>query len=175
MEELLRVATVSGPNRRTMTMSHHDLAGLTVTAKIKKHPLHPLLVPLPIGFFVATFFCDFALWHGGDPAWLKAGFWALALAIVTTALAAIAGFMDFFGNGRIRALGDAWKHMVGNLLVVVIAVINLAIKWDGDVSTITTWGLTCSTAIFVILLYTGWKGGELAYRHRVGMLPSERD
>jgi uncharacterized membrane protein len=35
------------------------------------------------------------------------------------------------------------------------------------------WGLILSTVIVAMLLYTGWKGGELVYRYRVGMQPDD--
>ena len=28
------------------------------TAQIAGHPIHPMLIPFPIAFFVATFVCD---------------------------------------------------------------------------------------------------------------------
>jgi uncharacterized membrane protein len=156
-------------------MSKQDLAGLAVTAHIRKHPLHPLLVPLPIGFFVATFLCDVALWRSGNELWATAGFWALVVGVVTAALAAVTGFADFGGNRRVRALGDAWRHMIGNVVAVSIAIASLALRWSGDASVIASWGLLSTTLIVIIILYTGWKGGELSYRHRVGMLPDEQD
>ena len=35
------------------------------TASIADHPLHPMLVPFPIAFFVATFVSDLAFWRPG--------------------------------------------------------------------------------------------------------------
>ena len=33
------------------------------TASIAGHPIHPMLIPFPIAFFVATFVCDLAYWQ----------------------------------------------------------------------------------------------------------------
>jgi uncharacterized membrane protein len=154
-------------------MADNDLLGIATTAKLSGHPLHPLLVPLPIGFLVATFACDVAYWATDDPFWAEAAFWALVAAIVTAAIAALAGFADFFGNARIRALRDAWRHMIGNLAAVVLALVSLWLRWGDVEEAVLPWGLLISTVIVLIILYTGWKGGELAYRHRVGMLPDE--
>ncbi|MCK8782492.1 DUF2231 domain-containing protein [Rhizobium sp. NTR19] len=154
-------------------MSNRDLAGLATTARVKGHPLHPLLVPLPIGFFVATLLCDLAFWWSADLLWATAGFWALFVAVLTAAIAAVAGGIDFAGNRKIRALGDAWRHMVGNVIAVVVAFASLLLRWSDAPSAVLPWGLAASTVIFVLILYTGWKGGELSYRHRVGMLPDD--
>jgi uncharacterized membrane protein len=35
------------------------------TAKIAGHPIHPMLVPFPIAFFVAALFCDIVFWRIG--------------------------------------------------------------------------------------------------------------
>ena len=155
-------------------MAHDDLRGLSTTAQIGGHPLHPMLVPLPIGLLVSTWVCDLVFWGSGDPFWASVAFWALTGAIVTAAIAAIAGFMDFFGNSRIRSLQDAWHHMVGNLVAVVLAVLSLWLRATNGADFVLPWGLLISTLVVLLILYTGWKGGELSYRHRVGMLPDDR-
>jgi len=47
------------------------------TASIAGHPLHPMLVLLPIAFFVATFACNLVFWRTGGSFWASAsiGFW----------------------------------------------------------------------------------------------------
>ncbi|WP_139015871.1 DUF2231 domain-containing protein [Ensifer aridi] len=39
------------------------------------------------------------------------------------AAAAVAGLTDFLGNARIRAISNAWKHMIGNIVAVLLALI----------------------------------------------------
>jgi uncharacterized membrane protein len=155
-------------------MDDSNLRGLSTTAQIGGHPLHPMLIPLPIGLLVATLACDLAFFGTDDPFWATAAFWSLVGAIVTALIAAIAGFLDFFGNSRIRAISDAWRHMIGNLVAVVLAVVSLLLRATQGTDIIVPWGLLISTLIVLLILYTGWKGGELSYRHRVGMLPDER-
>lgn len=36
-------------------------------------------------------------------------------------------------------------------------------------------GFLLSLLTFLLLLYTGWKGGELVYHHRIGMHPEAED
>ena len=40
---------------------------------------------------------------------------------------------------------------------------------QGAEAAVLPWGLTLSTAVVAILVFTGWKGGELVYRHGVGV------
>jgi uncharacterized membrane protein len=153
-------------------MTDRDLLGIATTAKIGDHPVHPMLVPFPIVLLIATFACDVTYWATGNAFWAQVAIWALGAAIVTAALAAIAGFTDFLGNARIRLMNDAWHHMIGNVLAVVLALINFWIRYrEGAEPGVLPWGLLLSTVIVLILLYTGWKGGEMVHRHRVGVSP----
>jgi uncharacterized membrane protein len=81
-------------------------------------------------------------------------------------VAALAGFTDFFGSGQIRALKAVWRHMIGNLLAVTLSAVNFWIHFQHGSSNL---GLTLSAIVVLILLYTGWMGWEMVYRHRVGV------
>ena len=143
------------------------------TAKLANHPLHPMLIPFPVAFLVGAFVTDLAFLGTGDGFWARAATWLIGAAIVMALLAALAGFADFFSEPRIRALSDAWYHMIGNLTAVVAAVINFALRYSqgADVA-IKPWGVALSLIIVCILLFTGWKGWEMVYRHRVAVLDS---
>jgi uncharacterized membrane protein len=139
------------------------------TAHIAGHPIHPMLIPFPIAFLVATFVCDLVFWRTGNPGWSTAALYLLGAAILMAALAAVAGLMDFMGDQRIRDLSAAWHHMIGNVLVVVLALVNWYRRYaDGDAA-VLPWGLILSTLIVLLLLYNGWRGWEMVYRHRVGV------
>ena len=153
-------------------MTNVDSRGVATTAKLASHPIHPMLVPFPIALFIATFACDLAYWFTGGIFWAQAAIWALGAAILTAALAAGAGLTDFLGNRRIRAMSDAWQHMLGNVTVVVLALISFLIRYSyGAAEGVMPWGLLLSAVIAALLLFTGWKGGELVYHHRIGMHP----
>ena len=61
------------------------------TANIGDHPIHPMLIPFPIAFLVATFGCDLAFWWTRTPGWAPGALWLLGAALIMAALAAIAG------------------------------------------------------------------------------------
>jgi uncharacterized membrane protein len=141
------------------------------TAKIANHPLHPMLIPFPVAFLVGAFVADLAFIGTGDGFWARASMWLIGASIVMALLAALVGFADFFSEPRIRALSDAWYHMIGNLTAVVVAVINFALRYNqGAESAIKPWGVFLSFVVVGILLFTGWKGWEMVYRHRVAVL-----
>jgi uncharacterized membrane protein len=141
------------------------------TAKVGSHPLHPMLVPFPIAFLVGALATDLAFLGTGDGFWARASIWLIGAAIAMALVAALAGFTDFFGEPRIRALSDAWYHLVGNLTAVIVAAINFALRYSqGAETAIRPWGVVLSFVVVGILLFTGWKGWEMVYRHRVAVL-----
>lgn len=139
------------------------------TAQIAGHPLHPMLVPFPIAFFVGTLVCDLVVWRTGLAGWATATQWLLGAGLVMAALAALAGVTDVLGESRIRAIGDVWLHAGGNVLVVLLELYNFYIRYDGGLAAIVPTGLIISLVVVAILLFTGWKGWGLVYRHRVGI------
>ena len=153
-------------------MSDDNTQELAATVKIAGHPLHPLLVTLPIGFWVATLIFDLGFLFTGDGFWARGALTLLILAIIFAVLAALVGFTDFFGNPRIRALSDARQHMVGNVIALLLAILDLWPHWDTTGAGIKPWGLVLSIVVVLILLFTGWKGGEMVFRHHVGAMPS---
>ena len=58
------------------------------TASIAGHPIHPMLVPFPIAFFVGAFVTDFAFWQTDVAFWSAASFWLLSAGLLMAALAA---------------------------------------------------------------------------------------
>jgi uncharacterized membrane protein len=139
------------------------------TASIAGHPIHPMLIPFPIAFFVATFVCDVVFWQTSNTMWATAAIWLLGAGIVMAALAALAGLTDVLGEPRIRALNDVWWHAGGNVVVVLIQLYNWWIRYTAGTSAVVPEGLVLSLIVVCILVFTGWKGWEMVYRARVGV------
>lgn len=146
-----------------------DTRNPTSKASIAGHPMHSMLIPFPIAFFVATFASDLAYWWTGDPGWSTASTWLLGAALVTAALAALAGLTDFLGDGRIRALPAAWRHMIGNVGAVLLSAWSWLMRYSGGEAAVLPAGVAISFVVVLVLLYTGWQGGEMVYRHRVAV------
>lgn len=140
------------------------------TAKIAGHPIHPMLIPFPIAFFVTAFLCDLVFWSTGAAVWATAAMWLLGAGVIAALVAALFGFADFFGNERIRELSDAWQHMLANLAAVAVAAISFYVRYrSGAAAGVFPWGIWLSFAVVLILLFSGWKGGTLVYERRVGV------
>ncbi len=136
------------------------------TARIKDHPIHPMLVPFPIVCFILTFVLDI-LYVRGNTDVAGSTIWLLVIGLVMAALAAVAGLTDFIGDERIRG-ADAIKHMLANVTAVLLEAANLVLRWN-DPEFIASTGVYISGLVVLILLYSGWKGGDLVYRHGIGV------
>jgi uncharacterized membrane protein len=143
------------------------------TASIAGHPIQPMLSPFPIAFFVATFVCDLIYWRTGNPGWVTATQWLLGAGLIMAALAAAVGLIDVLGEPRIQALKDAWYHAGGNVLAVLIELYNWYSRYSSGEAAMLPTGLVLSLIVVLTLLFTGWKGWEMVYRHHVGVSDEE--
>ena len=137
------------------------------TAKIGGHPIHPMLIPFPIVCFIGTLVTDIVFLNNANVMWAIASRYLLGVGIVMAALAAVAGLTDFFGDKRIQG-SDAIKHMLANVLAVVLEIVNFFLRLHSDAA-IRTAGVYLSAIVVLILIYSGWKGGDLVFRHGIGV------
>ena len=138
------------------------------TARIGGHPIHPMIVPFPIVCFVGAFVTDVMYNSNSEAGWATASGWLLGVGLVMAAFAAVAGLVDFLGDERIRKLGTAVKHMLANVTAVVLEAVNFVLRM-GNPDFIPSAGMYLSGVVVLILLYSGWMGGELVFRHGVGV------
>jgi len=144
------------------------------SANVAGHPMHPILITLPIGFFVATFLFDIVYWQTGREAFATGALWLLGAGIVGAALAAVTGIIDFLGDQRIRNISDAWQHAIGNVILVLIQLFSFYQRYRYGASAVVPLGLVLSLISVLIMLFTGWKGGEMVFRHRVAVYDEPR-
>jgi uncharacterized membrane protein len=139
------------------------------TAAIAGHPVHPILVTLPIGFLAGALLSDLAFYSTTDGFWTRASLWLTGAGLVTGLLAALAGLVDFLGSPDIRKLSEAWLHFLGNAVVLLLALVNYYLRLYDESGTVSATQLLLSFCIVILLSVTGWLGGELVFRHRVAV------
>src|SRR5688572_6001447 len=92
------------------------------------HPLHPILVHLPIGLFLLSFIFDvatLATWTAG----VRPAFFTMALGVITAILAAMPGIIDYTDIRRDHpAKKTATYHMLLNLVAVGLYIVNLSLR-----------------------------------------------
>lgn len=152
-----------------MTTYDESGARLTTTAQIARHPIHPMLVPIPIVCFIGALVTDIAYAVTAEMMYADFSAWFLLVGFIFGVLAAIAGLIDFLGNRGIRAQTPAWPHMLGNLVVLILAFFNNLIHTRDAWTSVMPVGLILSIITVLILPVTGWLGWSMVYRHGVGV------
>jgi uncharacterized membrane protein len=151
-------------------MAYRAVDGVPSKAAINGHPIHPMLVPFPIAFLVGALASDLAFWGTGDPFWARASLWLAGAGLVTGALAAVVGLIDFLALRRVRELTEAWMHVLGNGIALLLTLWSVLHRSGDPAAGVLPTGLILSAVVAAILVVTGWLGGELAFRHRIGMI-----
>jgi uncharacterized membrane protein len=135
-------------------------------ATLAGHPIHPMLVTIPIGCFVAAVACDIISIWAGPVFWSEMGTWLLLFGVCGGLLAALFGFVDYLtAPMSTQAKGLASWHMVLNIVAIVIFGVACAVRFHDHASTA---GYAFTAAGIVVLSIAGYLGGDVAHRHLVG-------
>jgi nitrite reductase/ring-hydroxylating ferredoxin subunit/uncharacterized membrane protein len=148
------------------------------------HPIHSLLVHLPIGLFTLSFLFDLGGRLAEPENWMvQAAFYTLIAGVLTGVLAALFGVVDWVG---MRADHPGRKiantHMVLNLVVIALYFVNAWLRigqLDADQTPFLP--LALSFVSLAVLYLSGYLGGRMVYdegvavgRHRrYGDLPED--
>ncbi len=139
-------------------------------AKFFGHPIHPMLVPLPLGLFIMAVIFDIIFKIFGATSLTTVSYWNIAAGVIAGLLAAVFGFWDWLHvPSHTRAKQIGLMHGGGNVVLVVLFAIAFALRTSAP-------GYAPSTLPFIIELIglvlgacTGWLGGELVDRLGVGV------
>jgi len=95
-------------------------------AKLLGHPVHPMLIVLPLGLFIgAVVFDALSIWRG-NVILAAVGFWNIAGGVIGGLLAAVFGLIDWFAiPSGTRAKRIGLLHGASNVVVVAA----FAVAW----------------------------------------------
>jgi uncharacterized membrane protein len=150
---------------------HQAKRPVSLLAGTYGHPLHPILVTVPIGAWVTSLVFDVASHLVHQPGFLAQGsLWLIAIGVLGALAAAAAGFLDLFAiPPGTRAFGTALVHMGLNLAVT--AGYAAALAWRlGDYhhpAGVPVLKIVLSAACLAVLAVSGFLGGKLAYRYGI--------
>ena len=152
-------------------MSDHRQAKRPVTALAGPygHPLHPMLVAVPIGAWIASLVFDVASHLVPDGRFLVEGSrWLIALGVLGALAAACVGFLDLFAiPSGTRVHRIALIHMSINLAVTAAYAVGFVIRGGAPAAAVPFGPLALSVVALTALGVSGFLGGELAYHYGV--------
>ena len=138
-------------------------------AALAGHPLHPAMVAIPVGAFTVALVADAVrLLGGGGEGWAPTARYAIWIGLAGALLAALLGFVDYF-TVTMSAAGRrlANIHMVLNLLAVVLYSASCWLRDGGDTPDLA---VLLSTVGYLVLAGSGWLGGEMVFKHKIGVI-----
>lgn len=144
--------------------------GITSSVAILGHPIHPVIVIFPIAFLSAAAGTDLGYLLTQDYFWARAGIWLLGAGVLAGVAAGVTGMLDFVKIPRVRKRRAGWAHMVLNIGALGLSLVNVGLRVGNPAGAIIPQGLILSCTVAVLLMVSGWFGGELTFRHKVGIV-----
>lgn len=138
--------------------------------KLLGHPIHPMLIVLPLGLLAAAVLFDVLYLATGDDAFAEVAFWNIAVGIVGGLAAALFGVIDWLAipkETRAKRLGLI--HGVGNVVIVGLFLVSWFLRLPNHAYAPDLLPFVLGLGAVVLALGTAWLGGELVYRLRVGV------
>lgn len=146
---------------------------MATPASIAGHPVHAVLVALPIGLWVFSLACDVIGLATAGPDWFEIAYITLVGGLIGALLAAIPGTIDF-GQVRSRhgprARRTVVVHLALNLIVIALVAGNIYLRTISDMVELP---VALSVVSVMLLAASGWFGGELV--HVLGVTVREPD
>jgi uncharacterized membrane protein len=139
-------------------------------ARLFGHPVHQMIVPIPLGMFVVGAGLDIAQ-RFIAASWIPTvSFWDLSIGVVAALVAVVFGAIDLIAipdGTRAKRVGGL--HAIGNVIVVSCIAVSLLIRHDRLFAPAPTLALVLEVAALLLASVTGWLGGELVDRLGVGV------
>lgn len=142
-------------------------------ASIGGHPIHPMLIPFPIGLLVFSFVSDLIFLWQGNPIWRDyIAFYTMLGGIIGAAAAAIPGLIDWATLTDRATVKVANWHARVNIITLVIFVASFYLRTTsgaGWISSLPMLPFILSIVGLIGLTIAGWLGGELVFKHGVAV------
>jgi uncharacterized membrane protein len=140
-------------------------------ASIAGHPLHPMLVTIPIGCWLFSFACDLLyLATGNTQPWAVVAYYTIVGGIAGAAAAGVPGLVDLLSLPSGPAKNTAIAHMTINLTVLGLYVVNAAMRYH--VPQFLSYEIALSGVCLILLAVSGWLGGKMVYVYGVAVGPA---
>ena len=142
-------------------------------ASIGGHPIHPILIPFPIGLLVFSFISDLIFLWKGNPVWRDyIAFYTMLAGIIGGAAAAIPGLIDWATLTDRSAVKVANWHARVNIITLLMFIASFYLRTTSGSAWITSVPMLpfmLSIVGVIGLTIAGWLGGELVFKHGVAV------
>ncbi|GAA2706967.1 DUF2231 domain-containing protein [Micromonospora olivasterospora] len=138
--------------------------------KVLGHPVHPMLIPFPVGLLVTAVIFDVIDALGGPKFLGEVAYWNILVGLIGGLLAAGAGAFDLLAipTGT-RAKRVALSHAAANLAVILLFAAVWVVRLNSEYRTAGGALIAIEVVALAILGASAWLGGELVDRLGVGV------
>ena len=140
-------------------------------AKVAGHPLHPILIALPLGLLTASLIFDIRAKKRLDSTDGKIARALIGCGVLSGLVAAIPGIIDWINvpnDSRAKTIG-LW-HGSGNIVALSLFALSWKKRRPNETQPDNS-AVALSLLASAILGLTGWLGGEMIYRLGIGVDP----
>jgi len=130
------------------------------------HPAHPVIVALPVGAWTLCGWHDARAAATGDPSHDQAADAALRFGLISALAAATTGLAQYLDT-RDAARRETTVHAALNTTALGLYIASWALRVRGQRSL----ARRIAAGSLGIVGVSGWLGGDIAFRHGVGMRP----
>lgn len=140
-------------------------------ANLKSHPIHPMLVTLPIGLWTASLAYDVAAAARGSRRLQDSADDMMLAGLIGALSAAVPGAIDYFAviPSESSAKKRGATHGLLNVSLTALYSANWLLRSRGGERWRRWLGIPLSLVGVGGLMYSGWLGGTLVYRNQIGV------
>jgi uncharacterized membrane protein len=140
-------------------------------ANLFGHPIHQMVIVFPLGLLATAVVFDMIRAGTHQTIWSVTAYFMIGAGVISGLVAALFGLIDFLAvPERTRAKAYGLWHGLGNVAVLIL----FAASWwlrQSNPATPSQLAIGLSLVGLVVVLVTGWLGGELVDRFGMGVQP----
>jgi uncharacterized membrane protein len=145
---------------------------MTSKISVGGHPIHPMLVAFPIGLWTTSFAVDILFYIVRHSTLLIVSKFLIAAGCIGAIAAAIPGIIDWWTLKDPNVVRVANWHARLNIAALVVFAISLYLRMQSHGHLVghrlmIPFGISLVGVILIGI--SGWLGGELVYKHGVGV------
>jgi uncharacterized membrane protein len=145
-------------------MQRHPAIRTLLDGTLIGHPLHPAIIPIPIGAWSMGLVLDIATLFGQNRACVTMADLSYAVGLAGAAAALITGLAEWsYLEGNARRV--TFVHAGSNILASALIATSLILRTVGFRGT----GILVSIMALGAVGFGGWLGGELSYHYGAGV------
>jgi len=142
-------------------------------ASIRRHPMHPMLIPFPLALWFFSFIADLLYLWRGNPIWRDwLAFYTLLGGIIGAVVAAVPGLIDWLALTDRAVVKIANWHARLNVIALIVFALSFYLRTKSGASWVRgsyTLPVLLSVLGIILITISGWLGGEMVFKHGVAV------